>query len=248
MQRIRRRIEDTLVGFGYSEAYTLEPVARGPRTGGDPAAGAAVERAGRSPDVPRRRLAGLCAPKRRRRQRTTSLSSNWRTSISRRTTGFPTNAGISVASRRAASPSRKAPSKGSTPLSGSSRRSDAAADLPAPGRGARTGEGWVGGAARPRAAWRVGSVRARRRRSSPSCVPEPGRVRRRHHVSPRPPGPRLRRSRRSDRGRPRRCREGSRRPGAPGDARLRRLPGRAGRARKEVDRLLRHVPVARRGP
>ena len=129
-----------------------------------------------------------------------------------------------AASRRAASPSPRA----------SWRALRRARDFEAPFRaaphelfhrvavrGARTGAGWVGDAARPRAAWRVsGAASSSTSTRSRLRAREPVQLRRRHHVSPRAPGSRVRRRRRRAGCRPPRGREGGGRRGAPGDARL----------------------------
>ena len=198
----------SLSGFGYSEAYTWSLLPRGPRTGRRSRCRSRC-RASR-PFSGRRCVAEPRSPLRGEtssRQRGRSLSSSRRTSTSRRASGCPTNA-WHVGGNRAG--------RLRTFAKGAVGGLYAALGIEPPFRAAA------------RSALRPVAVRAHRRGlgrwrcATPSClegewsgfeldvdelascVREPVRVRRRHHVSPGAPGSRVRRPRRRDRGRARR--------------------------------------------
>ena len=150
--------------------------------------------------------------------------------------------GISAASRRAASRSRRARSRVSTPRSASSRRSELRTISRPRARGARTGEAGSSRCATPTAG-RVGRVRARRR-SARCARAGADRLRRRHHLPARSPGSRLRRP---GRGHGRELVDAAREAAGRSCGRCAPSTSTAatGRARQEVDRLLRDLPVAR---
>ena len=193
-----------------------------------------------------RRPARRRAPQRRAAGNDDIALFELRMSTSRRTSSCPTNGGISAASRRAASRSRRASSRGSTPRSKiepSFRAATTICSAPGPRRAHR--RGWVGGCTR--------TCRASGARSSSTSTRSPARagpdrLRRRHHLSRRPPGSRLH-------GSPTTCRRASSSPprGRPparscGRCAPSTSTGASRSGPEEVDRLLRHVPVARADP
>ena len=144
-QRLRRVVEDALVGAGLSEAYTWSLVGSDPRSDAHPApepddlrpgAPANDDRAG----APRRR-----ANRRGRRRRATSGSSRSRVSTCRPASSFPTSTGGSPASSRAATRSSRAWSRRCYDALGLELRVERSPhDLLHPGKSAETGAGWLG--------------------------------------------------------------------------------------------------------
>ena len=140
-QRLRRLVEDVLVGAGYAEAYTPTFVADGDLRLPEPLSAEAaalrtdlyaslLEPARRNADAGvegRRAVRGRARLPRRGRRR------------------CPRSAGTSRASPTAASPRRSGPSSRSTPRSASSRSTSGRASRSSiPGKAARTAEGWLG--------------------------------------------------------------------------------------------------------
>ena len=142
LQRIRRRIEDTLVGFGYSEAYTWSLLPEDPT----PGAIQLQEPLSSEQAVLRTSLvAGLLASARRNVDAGNEdialfelahvyLPTNDRLPDERWHLGGIAQGGF---------PFAKGAVEGLYAALGIEPSFRAAADLPAPGRGARTGEGWV---------------------------------------------------------------------------------------------------------
>ena len=142
LQRIRRRIEDTLVGFGYSEAYTWSLLPEDPT----PGAIQLQEPLSSEQAVLRTSLvAGLLASAQRNvdagnddialfEQAHVYLPADDRLPDERWHLGGIAQGGFAFA---------KGTIEGLYAALGIEPSFRAAADLPAPGRGARTGEGWV---------------------------------------------------------------------------------------------------------
>ncbi len=103
-QRIRRRIEDVLVGFGYSEAYTWSLLPEGSATGGvalqEPLSS---EQAVLRTSLIEGLLASALAKRPRGQRGDRALRASARLPAER-TNGFPRSAGMSAASPREASP------------------------------------------------------------------------------------------------------------------------------------------------
>ena len=192
---------------------------------------------------PRRALRSTTSTRATRRSRCSSSPA----STCRRAGSSPTSAGTSAGSWRAAI-SR---AKGAVELLYDALGIEPAveptpASVPAtPGKAARSEAGVVGelhpllldGELGRSSSWTCAELFAARR---PSAA-----VRGRDHVPGAEAGPRVRRRRGRAGGRSRRGRARGGRARAARDARLRRLPRRAGRAGAQVDRVPRRVPVAR---
>ncbi len=153
-QRLRRQVEDVLVGAGYAEVYT--PTLRRRRRLA--AARAAVRRGGRAPHRPLRVAPRPCAPQRGRRAARTSRCSRSRASTATSEPSCPTSGGTSPGSPTAASPRRSGRSSRSTPRS-----------APSPFTSARPPRTFTRGRRRRRP--RAGSASSTRRCSTASGAP-----------------------------------------------------------------------------
>ena len=139
-QRLRRLVEDVLVGAGYAEAYT--PTSSPRATSGCPSRSRP-----RRPRSARVLYASLLEPARRNADAGEEdvalfeVARVYRASAA----SCPTSAGTSPASPTAASPRRSGPSSRSTRALGIEPPTSGRASRPSiPGKAARTAEGWLG--------------------------------------------------------------------------------------------------------
>ena len=243
LQRLRRRVEDVLVGLGLVRDLHAVARAGGGRARRSGSAGPDGRSGGAQADAParpgRRRRA-----KRRRSATSGSACSRSPASTSRAATTCRRSSCTSAASSRAVSRAAKGvvESLYRGAQGGAAHRARRqAVSLPRARRARRRGLARRAAPEPPRG--NVGCLRARPR-SAARRVARPDPVRGRDHVPGRQAGPRLHRRRGRGRRRPDRSRPRGGGPGAARAARLRRLSRRAGRPGQEVDRARRRVPVA----
>ena len=144
-QRLRRLVEDVLVGLGFDEAYTWSLAADDP-TGSAQALRSVVRRAGGAADDLRRRARRGGRAELGHRPPTRSRCSRSRASTGRAASSCPRSGGASPGSPRAASCARRAPSRRSPhgARGASARRAPEPGPLLHPGKAARTPAGAVG--------------------------------------------------------------------------------------------------------